>query len=119
MLQRIQHTRLLPFAMLWLWGLVFWNNFSNKHVHLTENGHRIVHAHPMQQGDADHEHTEKEYIFWDLISNAHFHSETPSVCIPAILAISLTDFKRLSVELTFSSLDKTPNSLRGPPIFFS
>lgn len=119
MLQQIQHMRFLSLAVLWLWGLVFWNNFYNKHAHLTENGHLIVHAHPMQKGETDHGHTEEEYIFWNIISNTPFHTFYDTVVIPENLAISFVDFEILPFWFSFNTLDKNPSSLRGPPFFIS
>ncbi|MGY6520776.1 MAG: hypothetical protein ACXIUD_03550 [Mongoliitalea sp.] len=106
-------------AMLGLWGLVFWNNFNNKHVHLTENGHLIVHAHPFQKGDKDHDHTEEEYIFWDIISNAHYHTFTADIAIPENLPVFFTEYQGLSQQFLFDSFDKSPSFLRGPPLNFS
>ncbi|UJP66150.1 hypothetical protein [Mongoliitalea daihaiensis] len=119
MLAQIQHMKALSIAMLGLWCLIFWNNFNNKHVHLTENGHLIVHAHPLQNGETDHDHTEEEYIFWDIISNAHFHSVATEVVIPDNIATSFIELKGISIESFFDCIDKTPSSLRGPPIFIS
>lgn len=119
MIQKIQHMKFLSIAMLGLWGLVFWNNFNNKHVHLTENGHLIVHAHPFQKGEKDHNHTEEEYIFWDIISNAHFHAFASEILIPENLPLFFVDFQGLSQEFLLKSCDKSPSSLRGPPAIFS
>ena len=117
MLRRLQNTQMIPIAMLGLWCLVFWNNFSNKHVHLTENGHLIVHAHPFQKGETEHEHTDEEYIFWDIISNAQFHTFTPPVIIPESLPQAIVTSKVLPTRISFNSLDKNPDNLRGPPFF--
>jgi hypothetical protein len=117
MLRKIHHIKHFSTVLLGLWGLIFWNNFNNKHVHLTENGHLKVHAHPMQGNDKDHEHTEEEYIFWDLISNAHFHTFTTEIQLPENISLPHMASVSVFIEFLLKSTDKSPSSLRGPPSF--
>jgi hypothetical protein len=115
MLGSIRHSRLLRMMPLLVWLMMLWNGFQNRHFHIGTQGEFISHAHPIQDGNEDHEHTEEELIFWDLISNPLFQFSNPSIDIPEVPEINCILLELVYDKPAFESLLLGSETLRGPP----
>jgi hypothetical protein len=115
MLSKIRHSKLIGMIPLLLWVMMLWNGFQNRHTHIGINGEFITHAHPFQDGNDDHQHTEEELIFWDLISNPIFEIGSQVVHIPEQTAIEFYQPKATYNNPHTASLFLGPDDLRGPP----
>ncbi len=95
--------------------MVLWNGLSNRHYHIDANGQVISHAHPVQQGEEDHQHSEEELIFWDLISNPVFQVGYPAVIVPDNIILAFFSVAEIYTNPVFESLFLGTEFLRGPP----
>jgi hypothetical protein len=82
MIAKIRNSKLLALTPFLVWCMLLLNGLANRHHHIDGQGQVISHAHPIQQGEEDHDHTQEEFIFLDLISNPLFQLEGLEVLIP-------------------------------------
>lgn len=111
----IRQSRFLVIAPLLVWSMMFWNGLANRHSHIDRKGQVISHAHPFQNGQEEHNHTEEEFIFWDLISNPQFKTVDPLVLIPEIAPIEGSAFQTVLDDSFSGSSFNGTGFLRGPP----
>ncbi|WP_157231643.1 hypothetical protein [Cecembia lonarensis] len=116
MITKIRDSRLLALTPFLVWCMVLWNGLSNRHYHVDANGQVISHAHPVQQGEEDHQHSEEELIFWDLISNPVFQVVYPEVNIPENIVSIPNVAEEVYTNPLFESLFLGAEFLRGPPV---
>jgi hypothetical protein len=115
MMLKIRHINSLNLALLVVWVMLLCNGIFNRHYHVNEEGKTITHAHPVSQSDEDHQHSEEELIFLDLISNPHFQNNYSPVELPTISVSENTPFLREDYSIIFEHLVLGAEHLRGPP----
>lgn len=99
--------------------LMLYNNTAYSHQHIMNNGLTVTHAHPFDVCDHGpctcHYHSEKEYLFYALISDSL--SVMFFVVVAIIISISLIYLKSLYASpFTKLSGRLLLPSLRAPPV---
>ncbi|MCC5921659.1 MAG: hypothetical protein LAT68_04465 [Cyclobacteriaceae bacterium] len=103
--------------MLILWALLVINDLCNRHYHIDENGNVISHVHFSDQPAEDHQHSDEELLWLEIISNPHVQlSEAKFFLSADLLGQISTKLPVFNERInTFSALNSI--TLRGPPHF--
>lgn len=106
-----------PFVLLLLiiWGVMQWNGLANRHHHIDSKGNLISHAHPVQDGEGDHDHTSEEFVFLELISNPLFQLAHPETCVPINLEVQFFIQQPIYSSFAIEKRESSSDFLRGPP----
>jgi len=112
---------LLP-AISWL----FFNSVYYRHLHQLSSGITITHAHPYNKTTDDsstcpfpsHNHTEDEYILYDVISNTIVPILFGLIGIIVIFKLIIEKRKLLLQEQIYHSDFYSHKNYRGPPVKF-
>jgi len=115
-IKKIRHSKLLALTPFLVWCMVLLNGLTNRHHHVDKQGQVISHAHPIQQGAEEHEHTQEELIFWDLISNPQFQIGDPEIFIPENTAFVSYYIQEIYTQPFFKYSFLVTDFLRGPPV---
>lgn len=110
---------LLP-ALSWL----FFNTVYYRHLHQLSSGINISHAHPYNKTNectsdpfASHNHTEDEYILYDIISNTILFTLIAVFISLLVFNNLVTDYIIHEEKLQFQELYLL-QKYRGPPSIF-
>lgn len=94
---------------------LFFNNQTNKHVHVLPNGQIITHSHPFSKDshDGKHTHTAKEFSLFASVFNT-FSSEVVSFTF-AFTLLFFVEIKHFEFIQTTSNPHSFYKSNRAPP----
>lgn len=98
---------------------LFFNNQTNKHVHILPNGQIITHSHPFSKDSQDgkHTHTAKEFSLFAGVFNT-FSSEAASFAL-SITLLFFVEIKHFEFIQTTSNPHSFYKANRAPPTKFN
>lgn len=99
---------------------VMLNNTVNRHMHSLQDGEILVHAHPFQHSPGDgaeteHQHTGKEYVFFQMI----FYIFSLAIIVLLLIVLVLNQLKEYFahyLNLSHPGFFDPLYWLRGPPV---
>jgi hypothetical protein len=107
--------RLKSWALLLLWGSFLFFNSQYRHLHFDSQGNLISHSHYSGDNQSNHQHSQEDFDWLDIISNPLFDAQD-AVYLELFLPITAQSNLR-AVDITFIPEEQiTSYAGRAPPV---
>lgn len=105
----------LALLLLVVVSSLHYNNFTNLHYHILDNGQLITHAHPVQDSEKDHSHTAEELVWLEMITHPKFNNMTWGLDLSITLTHAIKSKPAIYQPAYHTIYAGNDLSLRAPP----
>lgn len=111
---KVSYRMSLGWVLLLIWGAFMTLNAQFRHLHFDKHGNLISHSHYTGDSQDDHDHSEEDFYWLDMLSNPNF--DEAYVFCPIVMAVRPENPSEISTNTPFffqtAFID---TEARGPP----